>query len=551
MPNTPRLGWPYPAENQDPWYEPFQDLVSAMDATAFANTEDRNIFLMSTATFTWDSGTGTLTWDAAIELSSPISGFRHTVAAGNQVIADGAMFYVELTRNPTTNLTVAGAASSSQPPSVDYESFYAICIRRGAILYFRNGGFLDSAVPRSIFGAGGSTNFVTWPVGTAWADVYTAIQALTVPVVVLVEYDVGGDRVMTHTGVPVELWNVRFDALVPSGVDIQAPRTVNISVADEFLLGVDPDSGFAVLLSRNINWSFDTSTDPIAQAVPVFVSLDGGRLEHNAAYCFITDSFYAEIRNSARLIGTGGTALVQMTDSLGAVLARTGARLGNTAFDGDGPQTLDVTLDSSVEVDEGTFNNVTVSYTRQDRAAGMSYEDADNVSLGAAETVQAAIDYLKFWYRTSFNVEDVTSSAAQAALGNGTRYWPLVEGAADTLKFQVRVGLGGPYALRFSYYMATSHAGNVSLRVDKRKFGAGNDPTTALTAGVGFTVTPGSNTTLHMVTEANSTSCFTGELAEGDLVTFLVTRVNDGSDTHTGDMRVLGITLVPHTDVET
>jgi hypothetical protein len=336
VPNTPRLGWPYPAENQDPWYEPFQDLVNAMDASAFAVTEDRNIFLMSTATFTWDVGSETLTWDAEIELSSPISGFRHTIDAGSQVIADGGMFYVEVTRNLTNNLTIAGATSSSQPPGVDYESFYALCIRRGTRLYFRNGSFLDDGAARSIFGGS---------------------------------------------------------------------------------------------------------------------------------------------------------------------------------------------------------------------ATGASYDDTGFVTLGPAATVQAALDYLKSWYRTAFNVEDVTSSAAQVALGNGTRYWPLVEGAVDTLKFQVRVGLGGPYALRFSYYMATSHAGNVSLRVDRRAFVDGSDPTVGLTAGVGFTVTPGSDTNLHMVTEVDSTSCLTGNLTEGSLVTFLVTRVNDGSDTHTGDMRVLGITLVPHTDV--
>lgn len=551
MPNTPRLRWPYPAENQDPWYEPFQSLVEAMDATAFAATEDRNIFLMSTATFTWNAGTSTLSWNAAVELSSPVSGFRHTIAAGSQVIADGAMFYVELTRNPTANLTVAGTTASSHPPSVDYESFYAICLRRGTRLYFRNGGFLDDGDARSIFsGGGGGGNVLIWPVGVTWSEVYAEILASTGPVLVLVEHDPGGSRAMTDEGSPAELWNVRFEALHPTTL----ARTVAIDVEDGFQLAADPDSTYAVLSSKDIDWVFQTLSGAISTGANVSLYIDGGELSHNQGdYLFETDLLVAEFRNNANIIGTGATNLIYITNGgTGYIKAFSGAQINNSAFDASAPSNLNIELDASVEVNGAAFGgNITPVYTRRDNSLWVYYENAAVVSLGFVDNVHDALDHVSIWYRSAINIDDVVSTAARATLGNGSRYWPLVEGAADTLTFQVRIGQAGPYALRISYYMATSHAGNVSLRLDKRAFGDGDNPTSALNTGAGFTVTPGSNTNLHMVTEVDSTSLLTGYLSEGALVTFLLTRVNDGSDTHTGDMRVLGITLVPHDTVPT
>jgi hypothetical protein len=300
VPNTPRLSWPYPTEEQDPWYAPFQDFAAAADASVFAAMEDRNVFLMGGGTFAFNASTGTVSWTAAIELSSPVTGFRHTVAAASVVVADGSMLYVELSRSLTDNAVLTAAASPSLPPGGDHESFYALCLRRGSRLYFRNGATLE-----------------------------------------------------------------------------------------------------------------DGSSHPLASE------------------------------------------------------------------------------------------------------------------------------------RSAIEVQDVLSSGTRATLGNGVRYWPLVEGASDTLQFQVRVARGGVYALRIGYYMSSSHAGAVSLRVDKLVCSDAGDPTAALTLGAGFTVTPGSNTTRHTVDETSSTSLLTSSLPEGALLVAKITRVADGADTHTGDARVLGLTLVP------
>lgn len=164
MPTSPRLGWPYPNRNVDPWYDAFVDLITAQDTSAFAAMEDRNIFLMGGGTMGFTASSGLLSWGTAIEISSPISGFRHTLAAGSQVLADGEMLYVELSRNLTNNATVAKQVSSSLPPSVDIESFYAICLRRGSILYFRNGDVLVDGDSKTLLssdsGSGGGAGFL-------------------------------------------------------------------------------------------------------------------------------------------------------------------------------------------------------------------------------------------------------------------------------------------------------------------------------------------------------------------------------------------------------
>lgn len=153
MPVSPRLRWPYPAENQDPWYESFEDFVAAMDNSVFASMEDRNMFAMGGGTMSFDAGTGLLTWGAAIEFNSPVTGFRHTLAAGSIVVADLEMVYVTVARNLTNNATLTAAVSASMPNGAASETFLVLCLRRGTRLYFRNGDVLSDGESRELLQA--------------------------------------------------------------------------------------------------------------------------------------------------------------------------------------------------------------------------------------------------------------------------------------------------------------------------------------------------------------------------------------------------------------
>ena len=58
MPTSPKMGWNFPEEDQDPFYDDFEDMVNAMDASGTAAREDRNIVLMGGGEFSFDDATG-------------------------------------------------------------------------------------------------------------------------------------------------------------------------------------------------------------------------------------------------------------------------------------------------------------------------------------------------------------------------------------------------------------------------------------------------------------------------------------------------------------
>ena len=139
MPDSPRMEWPIPTENQNPWYEAFVALVSAQDASAFAAREDRQIIMLGGGTVSWTAPT--LTWDAPISLTAPIEGFLWTIQAGSVTIEDGQALYATLVRGPTANTAVAVAVGSQVPSS---DQALVLAVRVGTRLYFRTGLSLAS-----------------------------------------------------------------------------------------------------------------------------------------------------------------------------------------------------------------------------------------------------------------------------------------------------------------------------------------------------------------------------------------------------------------------
>ena len=154
MPNTPRMSWPYPSENQDPWWEPFVSMLEQMDASSFAAREDRSVVLMGGGTMTWNvSGDdGTLTWAEPIMFLSPIAGFLLPlpIAQSPKVLTSGQVLYVDLVRKPTDaqNVTVLVA---NQVPNTD--DALLLAVRYGDALYWRNGLILMDGDSKVLFDA--------------------------------------------------------------------------------------------------------------------------------------------------------------------------------------------------------------------------------------------------------------------------------------------------------------------------------------------------------------------------------------------------------------
>jgi len=139
MPDSPRMEWPIPTENQNPWYEAFVALVAAQDSSVYASREDRHIIMLGGGTVSWT--VPTLTWTAPINLAAPVTGFLWQVAAGAVTIEDGQVLYATLVRGPTSNVTVSVSVANTVPSS---DQALVLAIRVGTSIYFRSGLTLAS-----------------------------------------------------------------------------------------------------------------------------------------------------------------------------------------------------------------------------------------------------------------------------------------------------------------------------------------------------------------------------------------------------------------------
>jgi hypothetical protein len=171
MSNTSRMNWPFPNENQEPWYQALENFSKALDASGFASREDRQLILIGGGTITWDASTSTLTWTGAIQVISPISGFLLSIAAGSVTISDGQVLYATLVRAPTRNLTVEAAVENQVPQS---DTAYLLAARVGDDIYWRNGtamgdGDSISGITIRNLGAGGKD----WQADLAEPYLYT------------------------------------------------------------------------------------------------------------------------------------------------------------------------------------------------------------------------------------------------------------------------------------------------------------------------------------------------------------------------------------------
>jgi len=170
MPNTEKMMWPYPGRNEDPWFDGFESLVTALDASGYAAREDRNIIFGGGGDVTWDAGTGTLTWNADIVLYSMIAGFRLSIPAGSISLPDTQVLYVNATRSPIVSATLGVATAGSVPNT---NSAMALAIRVGSTIYWRWGAKIETGETLNMFGVPGASGA---------SDIYERSATFGVPI---------------------------------------------------------------------------------------------------------------------------------------------------------------------------------------------------------------------------------------------------------------------------------------------------------------------------------------------------------------------------------
>ena len=148
MPNTNKMQWPYPGLDADPWYEKFNQMVTALDSSGYASREDRHLAFSGGGVVAFNATTGVVSWDAAIEIMSPIAGFKMSIAASSLVLTDGQVAYINLVRSPTQNVASSPAVASTAPNTNDA---YTLCIRNGDSVYWANGSKIADGESKSLF----------------------------------------------------------------------------------------------------------------------------------------------------------------------------------------------------------------------------------------------------------------------------------------------------------------------------------------------------------------------------------------------------------------
>lgn len=173
MPNSNRMNWPFPSENSAPWYDSFEDMVTALDASGYASREDRNIVIAGGGALSWVLGTSTFSWTADIQILSTVTGHILTIAPDSLTLDDGEIAYVNLVRSPTTSSARTPQIASQIPGS---DNAFLIALRVGDAIYFRNGQRIADGeslvgLGSGPAGAGGGSGDVVGPAGATDAAV--------------------------------------------------------------------------------------------------------------------------------------------------------------------------------------------------------------------------------------------------------------------------------------------------------------------------------------------------------------------------------------------
>lgn len=145
---TPRMRIQYPTARSRSWFAAHEAGLLQIDTITYASREDRGLFFFGGGALSWGAGPSTLTWTDTLIFTSALTGFVENLPAGTMTLADGEYWYVNLTRGPSTNITLTPQHAQQQPST---DEAYVIAIRRGSSVYFRGGLVLGDGDTASLF----------------------------------------------------------------------------------------------------------------------------------------------------------------------------------------------------------------------------------------------------------------------------------------------------------------------------------------------------------------------------------------------------------------
>ncbi len=140
MPNTPRMQWPFPSENQDPWFDGMESYFIAADASGYAGRENDQLVLSGGGDVSFNASV--VGWTENIDIFAAYTGYKWTIEGPSQfTLEDGQIAYVTLTRAPSRNLTITPVVSYQLPVG---DNTVVFAVRNGSAVYFRNGSSVEA-----------------------------------------------------------------------------------------------------------------------------------------------------------------------------------------------------------------------------------------------------------------------------------------------------------------------------------------------------------------------------------------------------------------------
>jgi hypothetical protein len=265
MPTTPFLSLPFPARDQDPWYDTFEAFVQGVDSFGLNVRDHRNLLLLGGGTITWSAGFE-LTWTAPIQVRHLLKGgLTGTVPVPIESIFlnDGELLYLRIVNAPTQNYQPTLEIAMGPLPQRD--NALALAYRFGDTLWVNTIGVFAPSESRSGFGTG--TQGPQGPAGPAGATGAQGPAGPTGPTGAAGPAGTAGtngNTVLHGAGAPTPGDGVNGDFWINTTTSaIYGPKAGGVWPAPSSLIGKGYQTGDVIVQSHTLSTKQTQAVGPV------------------------------------------------------------------------------------------------------------------------------------------------------------------------------------------------------------------------------------------------------------------------------------------------